>query len=134
MVQLASVSNVVRDNDGSTSIACRLCSNKKFNTMKGWRIHAARMHKECGYYQKCHHYLTVPFGYTKEQISAAMEMRCLEWCPAVSKAVMLERAAKKRKLELIGREIEAKRFFISSKWLTVLLRSGSVATLTMILR
>ncbi|VDM16554.1 unnamed protein product, partial [Wuchereria bancrofti] len=36
---------VIRRAEGSTNIVCGIC-NRQFETLKGWRIHASKMHKQ----------------------------------------------------------------------------------------
>uniref|UniRef100_A0A915PQ68 C2H2-type domain-containing protein n=1 Tax=Setaria digitata TaxID=48799 RepID=A0A915PQ68_9BILA len=102
---------VIRKDDGSTAIECGFCP-KEFGTLKGWRIHAAKMHRQNGYCQKCGHFVDMPNATTAAEIQATMELHSLEWCPKVTKAAMNDRAIKRRRLELAGRSEEAQHYFI----------------------
>uniref|UniRef100_A0AAF5Q3I1 Zinc finger protein n=2 Tax=Wuchereria bancrofti TaxID=6293 RepID=A0AAF5Q3I1_WUCBA len=101
---------VVRE-DGNNNIVCGICS-RQFGTLKGWRIHASRMHKQDGFCARCGHNLLLPPGFTAAQITAAVELHALEWCPRACAAVISERQVKRRRLDLVGREEEAHHLFI----------------------
>ncbi|EJW78902.1 zinc finger protein [Wuchereria bancrofti] len=73
-------------------ILCGICS-RQFGTLKGWRIHASRMHKQDGFCARCGHNLLLPPGFTAAQITAAVELHALEWCPRACAAVISERQA-----------------------------------------
>ncbi|VDM23570.1 unnamed protein product [Wuchereria bancrofti] len=64
---------------------------EQFETLKGWRIHASRMHKQDGFCARCGHNLLLPPGFTAEQRIAAMELHALDWCPRACPAVISER-------------------------------------------
>ncbi|VDM14319.1 unnamed protein product [Wuchereria bancrofti] len=66
---------------------------RQFGTLKGWRIHASRMHKQDGFCARCGHNLLLPPGFTAAQITAAVELHALEWCPRACAAVISERQA-----------------------------------------
>ncbi|EJW72066.1 zinc finger protein [Wuchereria bancrofti] len=51
-------------------IVCGIC-RRQFETLKGWRIHASRMHKQDGFCARCGHYLLLPPGFTAAQRTAA---------------------------------------------------------------
>uniref|UniRef100_A0A1I7VEI5 C2H2-type domain-containing protein n=1 Tax=Loa loa TaxID=7209 RepID=A0A1I7VEI5_LOALO len=91
---------IIRNNDGSVIIGCGMCP-KEFGTLKGWRIHAAKMHTQNGFCHKCGHFVKMPHVRCIEEIAAMMELHSLEWCPKATKAVISERAAKRRRLELV---------------------------------
>uniref|UniRef100_A0A915PKD7 C2H2-type domain-containing protein n=1 Tax=Setaria digitata TaxID=48799 RepID=A0A915PKD7_9BILA len=102
---------VNRKDNGSVIIECGFCP-KEFGTIKGWRIHAAKMHRQNGFCQKCGHFVDMPHANSAEEIAAVMELHSMEWCPQATKAEISERAAKRRRLELVGRNDEADHFFI----------------------
>ncbi|KAL3984681.1 hypothetical protein ACH3XW_35540 [Acanthocheilonema viteae] len=101
---------VVRGEE-SNDIVCGIC-NRQFGTIKGWRIHASRMHKQDGFCTRCGHYLLLPPQYTAAQKIAALELHNLDWCPRSSAAVMNERQVKRRRLHLVGREEDLHHLFI----------------------
>uniref|UniRef100_A0A915Q3T1 C2H2-type domain-containing protein n=1 Tax=Setaria digitata TaxID=48799 RepID=A0A915Q3T1_9BILA len=101
-----------RKDDGSIVIECGFCP-KEFGTIKGWKIHAAKMHRQNGFCQKCGYFIDMPHVTAAEEIAAVMELHSMEWCPQASKAEMNERAMKRRRLELVGRNEEAEHYFIS---------------------
>ncbi|KAK6105812.1 hypothetical protein QQG55_21755 [Brugia pahangi] len=105
---------VTKKVDGSTAIGCGFCQ-KEFGTLKGWRIHASRTLRQNGFCQKCNHFVKMPHAASTEVIEAVMEFHSMEWCPKVTKVVVYERTAKGRKLELVGRIEDAKRYFIPDK-------------------
>ncbi|VDN86538.1 unnamed protein product, partial [Brugia pahangi] len=80
-------------------IVCGIC-NRQFETLKGWRIHASRMHKQDGFCARCGHNLLLPPGFTAAQRKAAVELHALDWCPRACAAVMNERQVKRRRLDL----------------------------------
>uniref|UniRef100_A0AAF5Q6V7 Zinc finger protein n=1 Tax=Wuchereria bancrofti TaxID=6293 RepID=A0AAF5Q6V7_WUCBA len=84
-------------------IVCGIC-RRQFETLKGWRIHASRMHKQDGFCARCGHYLLLPPGFTAAQRTAAVELHALDWCPRACAAVIGERQVKRRRLDLVGRE------------------------------
>uniref|UniRef100_A0A915PKL9 C2H2-type domain-containing protein n=1 Tax=Setaria digitata TaxID=48799 RepID=A0A915PKL9_9BILA len=102
---------VSRKEDGSTVIECGFCP-KEFGTLKGWRIHAAKMHRQNGFCQKCGHFVDMPHATTAAEIQATMELHSMEWCPMATKTIMNGRAVKRRRLELAGRSEEAQHYFI----------------------
>nr|CDP98971.1 Bm10667 [Brugia malayi] len=104
---------VIRNADGSATIECGMCP-KEFGTLKGWRIHAAKMHRQNGFCQKCGHFIDMPHASSDEERAATMELHALEWCPKATKFVICERAAKRRWLELAGRSDEAQHYYIPS--------------------
>uniref|UniRef100_A0AAF5RVY3 Zinc finger protein n=1 Tax=Wuchereria bancrofti TaxID=6293 RepID=A0AAF5RVY3_WUCBA len=101
----------VLQEEGTNRIVCGICS-RQFGTLKGWRIHASRMHKQDGFCARCGHNLLLPPGFTAAQITAAVELHALEWCPRACAAVISERQVKRRRLDLVGREEEAHHLFI----------------------
>uniref|UniRef100_A0A1I7VCS5 C2H2-type domain-containing protein n=1 Tax=Loa loa TaxID=7209 RepID=A0A1I7VCS5_LOALO len=94
---------IIRNDDGSVIIGCGMCP-KEFGTLKGWRIHAAKMHTQNGFCHKCGHFVRMAHVRTIEEIAAMMELHSSEWCPKATKAVVSERAAKRRRLELVGND------------------------------
>uniref|UniRef100_A0A0R3RP17 C2H2-type domain-containing protein n=1 Tax=Elaeophora elaphi TaxID=1147741 RepID=A0A0R3RP17_9BILA len=69
---------VVRE--GRTSaIVCGFC-HRQFKTLKGWRIHTSKMHKQEGFCARCGHSLLLPPEFTAAQRTAAVELHALEWC------------------------------------------------------
>uniref|UniRef100_A0A915PJX9 C2H2-type domain-containing protein n=1 Tax=Setaria digitata TaxID=48799 RepID=A0A915PJX9_9BILA len=52
---------------------CGFCP-KEFGTLKGWRIHTTKMHKQNGYCQKCGHFVDMPNATTAAGIQATMEL------------------------------------------------------------
>ncbi|VDM12397.1 unnamed protein product [Wuchereria bancrofti] len=78
--------------EGTVNIVCGIC-NRQFETLKGWRIHTSRMHKQDGFCARCGHYLLLPPDFTAAQKGAAMELHALDWCPRACAAVMKERQA-----------------------------------------
>ncbi|KAK6107060.1 hypothetical protein QQG55_26715 [Brugia pahangi] len=73
-------------------IVCGFCG-RQFDTLKGWRIHASRMHKQEGFCARCGHNLLLPPGFTAAQRTAAVELHALDWCPRACAAVIGERQA-----------------------------------------
>uniref|UniRef100_A0A1I7VYE8 C2H2-type domain-containing protein n=1 Tax=Loa loa TaxID=7209 RepID=A0A1I7VYE8_LOALO len=102
---------VIRNADGSTTIECGMCP-KEFGTLKGWRIHASKVHRQSGFCQKCGHFINMPHVSSDAEITATMELHSLEWCPKATKAVINDRAIKRRRLELVGRNEEAQHYYI----------------------
>ncbi|KAK6100677.1 hypothetical protein QQG55_1625 [Brugia pahangi] len=109
---------VVRE-QGNNNIVCGICS-RQFGTLKGWRIHASRMHRQDGFCVRCGHYLVLPPGFTAAQRTAAVELHALDWCPRACAAVINERQVKRRRLDLVGREEDARHLFIPGKKLIIL--------------
>ncbi|EFO14162.1 zinc finger protein [Loa loa] len=105
---------VIRNGDGSVIIGCGICP-KQFGTLKGWRIHAAKMHTQNGFCHKCGHFVKMPQVRSAEEVAAMMELHSLEWCPKATKAVIDDRAAKRRRLELVGRNDEAEHYYIPGR-------------------
>uniref|UniRef100_A0AAF5PS71 C2H2-type domain-containing protein n=1 Tax=Wuchereria bancrofti TaxID=6293 RepID=A0AAF5PS71_WUCBA len=101
----------VLQEEGIISIVCGIC-NRQFETLKGWRIHASRMHKQDGFCARCGHNLLLPPGFTAAQRKAAVELHALDWCPRACAAVMSERRVKRRRLDLVGREEDAHHLFV----------------------
>uniref|UniRef100_A0AAF5PVC6 C2H2-type domain-containing protein n=1 Tax=Wuchereria bancrofti TaxID=6293 RepID=A0AAF5PVC6_WUCBA len=97
--------------EGTVNIVCGIC-NRQFETLKGWRIHASRMHKQDGFCARCGHYLLLPPDFTAAQKGAAMELHALDWCPRACAAVMKERQVKRRRLNLVGREEDTHHLFV----------------------
>uniref|UniRef100_A8QFU5 Uncharacterized protein n=1 Tax=Brugia malayi TaxID=6279 RepID=A8QFU5_BRUMA len=91
-----------------------VCARRNLGTLKGWRIHAAKMHRQNGFCQKCGHFIDMPHVSSDEEITATMELHALEWCPKATKTVINERAVKRRRLELAGRSDEAQHYYIPS--------------------
>ncbi|VIP00196.1 Uncharacterized protein BM_BM17164 [Brugia malayi] len=89
----------VAQGEGSKNIVCGLCC-RQFETLKGWRIHASRTHKQDGFCARCGHYLLLPPEFTAAQRTAAMELHALDWCPRACAAVISERQVKRRRLDL----------------------------------
>uniref|UniRef100_A0AAF5PZR4 C2H2-type domain-containing protein n=1 Tax=Wuchereria bancrofti TaxID=6293 RepID=A0AAF5PZR4_WUCBA len=92
-------------------IVCGFCG-RQFETLKGWRIHASRMHKQDGFCARCGHYLLMPPESTAAQRMAKVELHALDWCPRACAAVIGERQVKRRRLDLVGREEDAHHLFI----------------------
>ncbi|EJD73539.1 hypothetical protein LOAG_19043 [Loa loa] len=105
---------VARNADGSATIECSMCP-KRFGTLKGWRIHASKVHRQNGFCQRCGHFINMPHVNSDVEITATMELHSLEWCPMATKAVISERAAKRRRLELAGRSDEAQHYYIPGR-------------------
>ncbi|KAK6107417.1 hypothetical protein QQG55_28095 [Brugia pahangi] len=101
----------VAQGEGNKNIVCGLCC-RQFETLKGWRIHASRTHKQDGFCARCGHYLLLPPEFTAAQRTAAMELHALDWCPRACAAVISERQVKRRRLDLVGREEDAHHLFI----------------------
>uniref|UniRef100_A0A8R1XR69 C2H2-type domain-containing protein n=1 Tax=Onchocerca volvulus TaxID=6282 RepID=A0A8R1XR69_ONCVO len=97
--------------EGIPTIVCGIC-DRQFETIKGWRIHTSRMHKQDGFCCSCGHNLLLPSSFTAAQRCAAVELHVLEWCPRTRAAVMNERRVKRRRLDLVGREEDAQNLFI----------------------
>uniref|UniRef100_A0AAF5Q4C2 C2H2-type domain-containing protein n=1 Tax=Wuchereria bancrofti TaxID=6293 RepID=A0AAF5Q4C2_WUCBA len=95
---------------GDVNIVCGIC-DRQFETLKGWRIHTSRMHKQDGFCARCGHYLLLPPSFTAAQKTAAMELHALDWCPRACAAVMKERQVKRRRLNLVGREEDTHHLF-----------------------
>ncbi|VIP00339.1 Uncharacterized protein BM_BM17206 [Brugia malayi] len=104
----------VAQEEGNKKIVCGLCC-RQFETLKGWRIHASRTHKQDGFCARCGHYLLLPPEFTVAQRTAAMELHALDWCPRACAAVISERQVKRRRLDLVGREEDAHHLFIPGK-------------------
>ncbi|EJW81225.1 zinc finger protein [Wuchereria bancrofti] len=100
--------------EGENIIVCGIC-NRQFGTLKGWRIHASRTHKQDGFCARCGHYLLLPPEFTAAQKIAAIEIHALDWCPRACAAVINERQAKRRRLDLVGREEDGHCLFIPGK-------------------
>uniref|UniRef100_A0A1I7V977 C2H2-type domain-containing protein n=1 Tax=Loa loa TaxID=7209 RepID=A0A1I7V977_LOALO len=101
---------VIRNGDGSVIIGCGICP-KEFVTLKGWRIHAAKMHTQNGFCHKCGHFVKMPHVRSLKKLQHN-ELHSLEWCPKATKTVINDRAAKRRRLELVGRNDEAGHYYI----------------------
>uniref|UniRef100_A0A8R1XPE2 C2H2-type domain-containing protein n=2 Tax=Onchocerca volvulus TaxID=6282 RepID=A0A8R1XPE2_ONCVO len=97
--------------EGIPTIVCGICG-RQFETIKGWRIHSSRMHKQDGFCSNCGHNLLLPSSFTAAQKCAAVELHVLEWCPRTRAAVMNERRVKRRRLDLVGREEDAQNLFV----------------------
>uniref|UniRef100_A0A1I7VJW6 C2H2-type domain-containing protein n=1 Tax=Loa loa TaxID=7209 RepID=A0A1I7VJW6_LOALO len=97
---------VIRNADGSTTIECGMCP-KEFGTLKGWRIHASK-----AFARNAATSLIWPHVSSDAEITATMELHSLEWCPKATKAVINDRAIKRRRLELVGRNEEAQHYYI----------------------
>ncbi|VIO94829.1 Uncharacterized protein BM_BM17549 [Brugia malayi] len=82
---------VVRE-EGNITIVCGIC-DRQFETLKGWRIHASKKHKQDGFCARCGHNLLLPPEFTAAQRTAAVELHALDWCPRACAAVMDERQA-----------------------------------------
>ncbi|VDN87048.1 unnamed protein product, partial [Brugia pahangi] len=65
-----------------------------------------------GFCVRCGHYLVLPPGFTAAQRTAAVELHALDWCPRACAAVINERQVKRRRLDLVGREEDARHLFI----------------------
>ncbi|VIO92740.1 Uncharacterized protein BM_BM17438 [Brugia malayi] len=100
--------------EGSVNIVCGIC-NRQFETLKGWRIHTSRMHKQNGFCARCGHYLLLPPSFTVVQKTAAMELHALDWCPRACATVMKKRQVKRRRLNLVGREEDTHHLFVPGK-------------------
>ncbi|EJW71713.1 zinc finger protein, partial [Wuchereria bancrofti] len=97
--------------EGNIAIVCGIC-DRQFETLKGWRIHASRKHKQDGFCARCGHNLLLPPEFTAAQRTAAVELHALDWCPRACAAVMDERQVKRRRLNLVGREEDAQYLFV----------------------
>ncbi|VDN85921.1 unnamed protein product [Brugia pahangi] len=104
----------VAQGEGNKNIVCGLCC-RQFKTLKGWRIHASRTHKQDGFCARCGHYLLLPPEFTAAQRTAAMELHALDWCPRACAAVISEWQVKRRRLDLVGREEDVHHLFIPGK-------------------
>ncbi|VDM97821.1 unnamed protein product, partial [Onchocerca ochengi] len=100
--------------EGVPTIVCGICG-RQFGTIKGWRIHSSRMHKQDGFCSNCGHSLLLPSSFTDAQKRAAVELHALDWCPRARAAVMNERRVKRRRLDLVGREEDAQNLFVPGK-------------------
>ncbi|VDN08492.1 unnamed protein product [Thelazia callipaeda] len=105
---------VVMDGNQS-SIICGFCG-RRFETLKGWRIHATRMHKQDGFCTACGHILTLPPTATAAQKQAAVELHISDWCPRARKSIVDERRVKRRRLELAGKDDLAQNIHIPIRW------------------
>uniref|UniRef100_A8PE84 Zinc finger, C2H2 type family protein n=2 Tax=Brugia malayi TaxID=6279 RepID=A8PE84_BRUMA len=117
LVPQAEPYTVVQANE-ERNIVCGICG-RQFATLKGWRIHASRMHKQDGFCARCGHYLLLPPGFTAAQKRAATEVHALDWCPRACAAVINERQVKRRRLDLVGREEDANHLFIPGEKLLI---------------
>ncbi|EJW74979.1 zinc finger protein, partial [Wuchereria bancrofti] len=117
LVPQAEPYTVVQANEES-NIVCGICG-RQFGTLKGWRIHASRMHKQDGFCARCGHYLLLPPGFTAAQKTAAVELHALDWCPRACAAVVNERQVKRRRLDLVGREEDTHHLFIPGEKLLI---------------
>uniref|UniRef100_A8P820 Zinc finger, C2H2 type family protein n=1 Tax=Brugia malayi TaxID=6279 RepID=A8P820_BRUMA len=100
--------------EGSVNIVCGIC-NRQFETLKGWRIHTSRMHKQDGFCARCGHYLLLPPSFTVVQKTAAMELHALDWCPRACATVMKKRQVKRHRLNLVGRKEDTHHLFVPAE-------------------
>ncbi|VIO97220.1 Uncharacterized protein BM_BM17684 [Brugia malayi] len=75
---LGDLPNGVASAAGGTIHVCGFCG-RQFDTLKGWRIHASRMHRQEGFCARCGHNLLLPPGFTAAQRTAAVELHALDW-------------------------------------------------------
>ncbi|KAK6107675.1 hypothetical protein QQG55_29140 [Brugia pahangi] len=101
----------IAQGERNRNIVCGLCG-RQFETLKGWRIHASKAHKQDGFCSRCGHNLLLPPEFTTAQRTAAVELHALDWCPRACAAVINERQVKRRRLDLVGREKDAHHLFI----------------------
>ncbi|VDM99958.1 unnamed protein product [Thelazia callipaeda] len=78
---------------------CGFCKHR-FQTLKEWRIHAAKIHRRDGYCAACTYYLTLPHAFTTEQKQAAVEVHMLYCCPRAHESILDDRRVKRNRLEL----------------------------------
>ncbi|VDN02460.1 unnamed protein product [Thelazia callipaeda] len=62
-------------------LTCRIWE-RDFDTLKGWRMHASKMHKKDDFCSRFGHYLALPPTFDASEKEAAVELHIFDWGPS----------------------------------------------------